>query len=583
MMNNEDARELRRRAEERAAEQMRQQELPPPERLPELVHELQVHQIELEMQNEELRQAQADLEASRDRYADLYDFSPVGYVTLDESGIIREVNLTACGILGRERGRLPGHPLVAFVNSGGKDRFRGHLEHCDTLSGGEEAVVEVSVRNAEEGIETPVQIRTLALADSLSGRPYYRMAITDIRDLAEAEHRLRELNERLEQEVREQTSALEMLRDVASMANRAQSVEEALEYCLWRVAEHNGWSFGHAFLPTAGDSDLLLPAYVWYPRESERFSEFRELTLRTSLRRGDCLPGRVYATGEPAWTVDILHELGPRRLELAAALGITTTAVFPVRAGDRVVAVLEFFSEKTIEPDRVMLHSMASVGTQIGRVIERKALQDRLLTLADEEHRRIGQELHDDVGQELAGLALKSETLAEILETEGTAPVALARQIVAAVERTRNKTRRLARGLIPRDIEAPELEEALAGLARGVDAGGRPACRFRRVGDGRVSDSRTATQLYRIAQEAVSNASACHETTQVEITLRSDGDQTVLEIDDNGPGMPSTGGLKAGLGLQIMRYRAGLIGGTLSVESPPGGGTRVLCRLARKT
>jgi len=579
-MSTDDPQELHRRAEERAAERMRQQELPPPERLPELVHELQVHQIELEMQNEELRQAQADLEASRDRYADLYDFSPVGYVTLDERGIIREVNLTACGILGRERGRLPGHRLVQFVARNGKNRLIEHLRHCDTLSEGEEAVVEVTVRNSEEDVETPVQIRTLALADPLSDRPYYRMAITDIRDLAEAEHRLRELNERLEHEVRERTSAMEMLRDVASMANRAQSVEEALEYCLRRVAEHNGWSFGHAFLPAAGEPDLLLPAYVWYANHSVYFTEFRDLTLRTTLRKGECLPGRVFATGEPGWTTDVPHELGPRRVELAEALGIATTAAFPVMSGDRVVAVLEFFSEKTIEPDEAMFESMASVGMQLGRVIERKAFQDRLLTLADDEHRRIGQELHDDVGQELTGLALKAETLAEMLGDESSPAGALARRIVAALDRTRRKARRLARGLVPRDIEAPELADALEGLARGVGAGGRPACRFRRVGDGRVCDSRTATQLYRIAQEAVTNAAAHRETTQVEITLSSDGKGVVLEVRDDGAGIPPGRGGGEGMGLQIMRYRAGLIGATLSVESPPAGGTRVQCRLA---
>ena len=84
--NPSDPAELRRRAEQLAAQRQQQQTQPPAEDLSELVHELKVHQIELEMQNESLRQAQAELERSRDRYADLYDFAPVGYVTLDEQG-----------------------------------------------------------------------------------------------------------------------------------------------------------------------------------------------------------------------------------------------------------------------------------------------------------------------------------------------------------------------------------------------------------------------------------------------------------------------------------------------------------------
>ena len=80
-----------------------------------LVHELQVHQIELEMQNEELRRAQNELEAARDSYADLYDFAPIGYLTLSERGQILEANLTAARLLDMERGVLLGQWLYRFI------------------------------------------------------------------------------------------------------------------------------------------------------------------------------------------------------------------------------------------------------------------------------------------------------------------------------------------------------------------------------------------------------------------------------------------------------------------------------------
>jgi len=389
--------------------------------------------------------------------------------------------------------------------------------------------------------------------------------------------------EALERQVAERTSALRMLRDVAAMANRAGSVAEALEYCLRRVAEHNGWSFGHAFLPSAEEPDLLLPAYVWYTAHSEQFAEFRDLTLRTVLRAGECLPGRVFASGEPQWTTEIPHELGPRRVELARALGITTTAAFPVMAQDRVVGVLEFFSEKAIEPDGGVLESMASVGTQLGRVIERKAFQDRLLTLSEDEHRRIGQELHDDVGQELTGLALKTETLGELLGADAGPTGELAREIVAAVDRIRGKVRALSRGLIPTEIDAPALGAALEGLALQIDETEGMSCRFRCEGQQRVADSATATQLYRVAQEAVGNLVRHSGAEHVEIGLTSDETATVLEVRDDGHGIPPEPKDKRGMGLQIMRYRAGLIGAALSVESSPGEGTRVTCRLPGKT
>src|SRR5262245_23409277 len=80
-----------------------------------LLHELQVYQIELEMQNRELRETQAHLEEARDRYAELYDFAPVGYVSFNRHGVIEQINLQGAALLGRERTRVIGHPLAGFV------------------------------------------------------------------------------------------------------------------------------------------------------------------------------------------------------------------------------------------------------------------------------------------------------------------------------------------------------------------------------------------------------------------------------------------------------------------------------------
>jgi PAS domain S-box-containing protein len=575
------AQSLRRRAEALAAEWLEERRLPPPENLPELVHQLQVHQIELEMQNEALREARGELELSRDRYADLYDFAPVGYVTLDEEGIIRQINLTACDMLGHERGRLLGHPLVAFVHQGGKGRFIEHLRQCRRAPDGQELVAETTLVCRDRG-EACVRLSVLPRYDPTTGRREYRAALADITSLKQAEAQLNALNETLEVRVAERTAALEMLRDVASRANRAWNTEESLEYCLRRVAEHNGWSFGHAFLPAEDDPEALVPACVWYAEDAERFRVFHELTLETTLRGDECLPGRVYARGQPDWTTDIPGELRARRVEPAQDLGIVMAAAFPVVVETRVVGVLEFFSGKSIEPDAAMLESMAGVGMQLGRVIERKAFQDRLLTLAEEEHRRIGQELHDDVGQELTGLALKAETLAEMLGEEETPASTLARDLVASIDRTRGKTRALARGLVPTEVDAPGLEAALEGLALRVEEGTRAACTFYCRGDGRVSDGRTATQLYRIAQEAVANALRHARATKVEITLESDEAATVLEIGDDGSGLPPQEERGPGKGLQIMRYRAALIGGKLTIGANPSGGTRVTCRLPKE-
>jgi PAS domain S-box-containing protein len=100
-----------------------------PEKMASLIHELRVHQIELEMQNDELLRVQDQLETTRDRYSHLYDFAPVGYLTMSEKGIIKEVNLTGAVLMGIERSALIGKPFTRFVLRDDQDIFYKH-RHC---------------------------------------------------------------------------------------------------------------------------------------------------------------------------------------------------------------------------------------------------------------------------------------------------------------------------------------------------------------------------------------------------------------------------------------------------------------------
>jgi len=125
-----EAAELRRLAEARLGPKAESENLPRTEAdMRRLLHELQVHQIELEMQNEELRQSREELELSRNKYAELYDFAPVGYFTFDTAGLIREVNLTGAQLLGIERRLLADKPFISFIaDAEGKQNFSSHLE-----------------------------------------------------------------------------------------------------------------------------------------------------------------------------------------------------------------------------------------------------------------------------------------------------------------------------------------------------------------------------------------------------------------------------------------------------------------------
>ena len=143
-----DSAELRRRAEERLGEKT----APSPhgtEKEPlRLHHELQVHQIELEMQNAELRQARDELETALEKYTDLYDFAPVGYFTLNRKGNIRSVNLTGAGLMGVERSLLVGRRFGLFVTDEARPAFTDFLEKVFTSPAKE--TCEVALRERGE-------------------------------------------------------------------------------------------------------------------------------------------------------------------------------------------------------------------------------------------------------------------------------------------------------------------------------------------------------------------------------------------------------------------------------------------------
>ena len=179
--------ELRRRAE--AELSSRVQALPEvlPDDVRELVHELRTHQIELEMQNEELRTAQAELVASRDRYSDLYDFAPVGYVALSEKGLILEANLTFADMLGRDRRGLIKQPFSACIAAEDQDIY---YRHCRALleSGARQSC---EVRMHKEGCDPFwAKLEGVCMGDGKLDEIRIRSIITDITEQKRAEAEL---------------------------------------------------------------------------------------------------------------------------------------------------------------------------------------------------------------------------------------------------------------------------------------------------------------------------------------------------------------------------------------------------------
>jgi len=216
-------------------------------------------------------------------------------------------------------------------------------------------------------------------------------------------------------------------------------------------------------------------------------------------------------------------------------------------------------------------------------ISERKKLQQELLSIAEAEQRRIGQDLHDDIGQELTGLAMKAETLFEIVTEREIPEHALAADIVAGLDRTRSKVRALSRGMVPVEIDSSGLVSALEELTARLGDVHNISCAFECPDRSIEIDQHLATQLYHIAQEGITNALKHARAQNIRVTLEARESAIKLQISDDGVGMPASGARTDGMGLRIMYYRAALIHGKLDVRSNATGGTVVSCLIMRGT
>ena len=198
---NPDKSELRRRADEKLKEASSGNEdlsCVSPERMATLIHELEVHQIELKMQNDELRRIQGELEKTRDNYSHLYDFAPVGYFTVSEKGIIQKANLTGAGLIGIERRALTGTPFSRFVLSEDQDIFYKHLR-C-LLKSEESQVCELRLVK-KDGHAFYARLECMVLKNSDETFREIRAVVSDITDSKLAEKKIKEYSKKLEKQV----------------------------------------------------------------------------------------------------------------------------------------------------------------------------------------------------------------------------------------------------------------------------------------------------------------------------------------------------------------------------------------------
>jgi signal transduction histidine kinase len=210
-------------------------------------------------------------------------------------------------------------------------------------------------------------------------------------------------------------------------------------------------------------------------------------------------------------------------------------------------------------------------------------LEREIIGISEREQERIGQDLHDGICQYLAALSCSAASLKSDLEGHGlAAETRRANELAGFLRDAVVQVRNLARGLVPVQMDeaglASALEELTASAARLLGI----RCVYESAGAPRIRDKGVAMHLYRITQEAINNATKHGKATNVLVSLIDDGKAMTLRIADDGTGITETAAASDGIGLGLMRYRARLLGGELSIEGLHAGGTVVSCGIPLK-
>jgi len=211
---------------------------------------------------------------------------------------------------------------------------------------------------------------------------------------------------------------------------------------------------------------------------------------------------------------------------------------------------------------------------------KRRLLEKELLEASEREQRRIGHDLHDSLCQHLTGTALAGQVLEDKLADKALPETAAANRVVGLIEEAIGMTRSIARGLNPVEMQAVEIEDHFQDLATNINDQFNVTCKFECPQSVPLRDPTVITHLYRITQEAITNAIRHGKARCINVGLDAADGEIVLTVTDDGVGYRENQNPRHdGMGLHIMAYRASMIGATINIERLPTQGTRVTCTL----
>jgi len=506
----------------------------------------------------ERKRSEQRLGESEARFRAMFEQANVGIVQINNDGRFVSVNPGFCAIVGYTEEELCRMGVRDVTHP--EDYEREELL-SRRLMNGEVSDFTLEKRFLPKNGSICWGTMTATLVRGDAGTPLYTLSIVQV--------------------IGERKRAEEALR--ASEERFRLLVEGARDYAMFLLDPSNVitfWSSGaqRVFGWTQDEAVGRTGELIFTPEDRAKGEVEKEIA--TAMNEGRALDRRFHIRqdGTRFWTDGVMMRLDDDQGGVRGLAKIARDASDQRRIEDELRHARDEMEQRVVERTRDLL----ATNTELERTMaERQRLEKELLQISEREKRRIGEDLHDMVCQELTATALLLKSAAKKVESESRVAAVTLEESAQLVNRNVGLARDLARGLQPSEFKGAGLKQALRGLAEQACENTAMKCHFKASRGTRVTDDTIALHLYRVAQEAVKNAIKHSGAKNVLITLDHNDKNVCVSVQDDGKGFAQSRRSK-GLGLHLMRYRARALGGQLKIEKRRSGGMDITCVIPLK-
>ncbi|TNE32593.1 MAG: response regulator [Alphaproteobacteria bacterium] len=332
----------------------------------------------VEEQTKNIAQARDKLREEKTYLTAIMDNMMQALITIDKSGKIQTFNKWAEHIFDYKAADVAGQNVNILMPEPHKSRHDSYISHY--LKTGQAKIIGKTDRQdvfgtRADGETFPISLSVTEVA--VNGHPVFIGLISDISEQQQREANLRAARDEAKDahaRLKKETKTIKLLERITNAINESGDMDAAIKICLEEICGFTGWPAGHAYLVDE-PHQRLVPSKIWHLQNPQQFQSLQKATETTVLSASVGLPGRVYAERESVWISNILEDENFPRSRHIEDIPVQAGFGFPVLVKKDVVAVLEFFAGKLEKPSEDFMSMMASIGTQLGRVIERDKIE----------------------------------------------------------------------------------------------------------------------------------------------------------------------------------------------------------------